>query len=105
MRFIRSAVPVVTLGLLLFAGFHLLGFGACDDGGALTATSQASLGEAANVAPTGHPGDDCYCCSRTVQTEVVASLGPDSIDVPVSEGRRPSVRQHPSIPPYHPPLI
>jgi hypothetical protein len=99
----RARTRVVALLLLLFAAGDLLIAGACEDGANLTVTASAfSSGDVGNEA--GHTGEECYCCSRTVQPESSQNVVPIR---GVVERRADNVRrcpQSPSSVPYHPPL-
>jgi hypothetical protein len=103
MIWFRSLTRVIALTLLLLAAGDLLIEGACKDGANLTVTALALSSDDGDE--TGHAGDDCYCCSRTVRSESSQSVVPV---VRTVERRGDNVRRLPQSPsrvPYHPPLI
>lgn len=104
MTSLRAVTRLVALALLLFAAGDLLGLGACEDGGFIASQSTA-LSQSDEAVPTGHQGEECYCCSRTVRSEAAISFTMTTTVTNVVADTSEAFPQRPPRLPYHPPLV
>lgn len=97
-------VRTLAVVLLLFAAADLTIAGACSDTEVQSSSGAQWCAGHDDAPASGHDGDDCFCCSRTVRDEAVASQVADLTAIPAAEGATGALLQTPPTPLYHPPL-
>ena len=98
----HSLARAVVAALLLFAAADLVFPAGCGD--APVAPNAGVVCQGSEPAGPSHPGDDCFCCSRTVRTTTIVTVLPAVQEVPVPvivqlEPQSLAVRRL-----YHPPI-
>jgi hypothetical protein len=99
---VHRAFRVLAVVLLLSAAVDLLLPSCCVDGGDVTA-ERATFCSTTHQTEPGHPGDDCFCCSRTVRTEPVLAVSFVVTVSPVAAATTSALPDCPARPSYHPP--
>lgn len=93
----------VTMALLLFAVADLSSSASCVDVSD-AAHAELAIGAAADSAPAGHRGDDCFCCSRTVRTTATFTVCARVVSLTAPDGFSPEPQPLVVRPVFHPPI-
>lgn len=93
----------LSLALLFVAAVDLSYPAGCADGPVVN-SSMATVCAGGHQADTGHDGEDCFCCSRTVRAEEVTPFRRSNPVATVVNDAPASLADALDPPLYHPPL-
>jgi hypothetical protein len=99
----HSLARVVVAVLLLFAAMDLAFPAGCGDA-PVAPSLDLLLCQDTGQSASDHPGDDCFCCSRTVRTTTVVTVSPSVQEVPVPVSVMPEPQSLAVRRLYHPPI-